>query len=126
MRACWVTVERDFAAPVEQVFAHLSEHENLSVLLGAKIERLNDGQPERNGVGSRRQLRIGPLAPFEETVTKYVPGELIEYRITKGTPLREHVGSCASRHSLAEERILTTGSGSPRAFPAWRRWSRRP
>ena len=92
MRALWVEVEQDFSAPVDRVFAHFSEHENLEPLLGAKIERLGDGQPQRNGVGSRRRLRIGPLPPFEETVTKFVPDDLIEYRITKGTPLRDHVG----------------------------------
>ena len=37
-------------------------------------------------------MRIGPTAPFEETVTRFEPSELIEYRITKGTPLRDHVG----------------------------------
>ena len=92
VRAHWVSVEHDFSAPVERVFAHLSEHENLADVLGAKVERLGDGQGQRNGVGSRRRLRIGPLAPFEETVTKFVPNELIEYVITKGTPLRNHVG----------------------------------
>jgi uncharacterized protein YndB with AHSA1/START domain len=92
VRALWVTVEQDFSAPVDRVFEHFSEHENLEPLLGAKIERLADGQPQRNGVGSRRRLQIGPLPPFEETVTTFVPNELIEYRITKGTPLRDHVG----------------------------------
>jgi hypothetical protein len=37
-------------------------------------------------------LKIGPLAPFEETVTEFVPAERIVYRITKGSPLRGHVG----------------------------------
>ena len=50
-----------------------------------------DGQ--RNGVGSCRQLKIGPLAPFEETVTEFVPAERIVYEITKGSPLRGHVGT---------------------------------
>ena len=92
VRALWVTVEQDFTASVDRVFAHLSEHENLAEVFGAKVERLEDGQAERNGVGSRRRMRIGPTAPFEETVTRFEPGELIEYRITKGTPLRDHVG----------------------------------
>ncbi len=30
--------------------------------------------------------------PFEETVTEAVPNERIEYRVTKGTPLRNHLG----------------------------------
>ena len=93
MRANWVTVEYDFTAPVDRVFAYLSEHENLAAVFGASVERLEDGSPERNGVGSRRKLKVAPgAAPIEETVTRFVPGELIEYRITKGSPLRDHVG----------------------------------
>jgi uncharacterized protein YndB with AHSA1/START domain len=94
MRAHWVHVEHDFAKPPERIFNHLAEHENLAEVFGAKVTRLNDGDGgTRNGVGSRRQLRIGPLAPFEETVTEFVPLERIVYRITKGGPLRGHVGT---------------------------------
>ena len=93
MRAQWVHVERDLSAPVEEVFSHLAEHENLAALFGAKVTRLNDGDTERNGVGSRRRLKLGPLPAFEETVTQYVRNELIEYRITKGSPLDGHVGT---------------------------------
>lgn len=39
-----------------------------------------------------RELRVGPLPAFEETVTEFVPGERIVYRITKGSPMRGHVG----------------------------------
>ncbi len=93
MRAHHVHVEHDFAKPPERIFARLAEHENLAEVFGAKITRLRDGEPERNGVGSVRQLRIGPLPPFEETVTEFVPSERIVYRITKGSPLRGHVGT---------------------------------
>ena|SRR5437588_9131165 len=94
MRAYWVHVEHDFAKPPERIFAHLAEHENLAEVFGAKVRRLNDGEDgTRNGVGSRRQLRIGPLAPFEETVAEFVPAERIVYRITRGSPLRGHVGT---------------------------------
>jgi len=94
MRAVHVHIEHDFAKPPERVFAHLAEHENLAEVFGAKVTRLRDGEGgERNGVGSCRQLRIGPLPPFEETVTEFVPAERIVYRITKGSPLRGHVGT---------------------------------
>jgi len=93
MRAHWVHVQRDLSAPVEEVFAHLAEHENLAALFGAKVKRLSDGDTERNGVGSRRELKVGPAPAFEETVTRYVPDELIEYKITKGSPLDGHVGT---------------------------------
>lgn len=93
MRAHWVHVQRDLSAPVEEVFDYLAEHENLAALFGARVKRLNDGDTERNGVGSRRELRVGPTPAFEETVTQYVPNELIEYKITKGSPLDGHVGT---------------------------------
>jgi uncharacterized protein YndB with AHSA1/START domain len=89
-----VHVEHDFAKPPERIFAHLAEHENLAELFGAKVTRLCDGEAgERNGVGSMRKLQVGPLPPFEETVTEFVAPERIVYRITKGSPLRGHVGT---------------------------------
>jgi uncharacterized protein YndB with AHSA1/START domain len=93
MRAHHVHVEHDFAKPPERIFAYLAEHENLADVFGAKVTRLRDGEDgQRNGVGSVRQLQIGPLPPFEETVTEFAPAERIVYRITKGSPLRDHLG----------------------------------
>jgi uncharacterized protein YndB with AHSA1/START domain len=92
MRARHVHVEHEFAKAPERIFAHLAEHENLAELFGAKVTRLCDGEGERNGIGSVRRLQIGPLPPFEETVTEFVAPERIVYRITKGSPLRGHVG----------------------------------
>jgi uncharacterized protein YndB with AHSA1/START domain len=92
MRAHHVHIEHRFEKPPELIFAYLAEHENLAEVFGAKIERLSDGEGDRNGVGSVRQLRIGPMPPFEETVTEFIAPERIVYRITKGSPLRGHVG----------------------------------
>ena len=94
MRAHIVHVEHDFPEPQETVFCYLAEHEHLADVFGAKVTRLADGSDgNRNGVGSRRELKIGPLPSFEETVTEFVPNEKIEYRITKGSPLDGHVGT---------------------------------
>lgn len=88
-----VVVDYDFTLPPERVFAYLSEHENLEPLFGAKIKRVRDGTDgNRNGVGSVRSLKVGPAPPFEETVTEVKPNELIRYRITKGSPLKDHEG----------------------------------
>ncbi len=92
MRAHHVQVEYHFAKPPERIFAYLAEHENLASMFGSKVTRLRDGDSERNGVGSVRRLQIGPAPPFEETVTEFAPSERIVYRITKGSPLRGHVG----------------------------------
>jgi hypothetical protein len=88
-----VHVTQDFPQSVEALYAHLSEHENLGPLFGAKVRRLNDGTDgTRNGVGSARELRVGPLPPFVETVTEAVPDKLIRYRITRGGVLKDHEG----------------------------------
>jgi uncharacterized protein YndB with AHSA1/START domain len=93
MRAHHVEVEHSFSKPPERIFAYLAEHENLGEIFGAKVTRLRDGDAQRNGVGSVRQLKIGPLPAFEETVTEFVPSQLIVYRISKGSILRGHVGT---------------------------------
>jgi uncharacterized protein YndB with AHSA1/START domain len=85
--------DHDYALPPDRIFAYMSEHENLAPLLGAKITRLKNGSDgHRNGVGSARELKVGPVPPFEETVTEFVPNELIAYEITKGSPLKNHHG----------------------------------
>jgi uncharacterized protein YndB with AHSA1/START domain len=96
--------DHDYAMPPERVFAYLSEHENLDDIFGARITRLRDGTDgHRNGVGSVRELKVGPTPPFEETVTEFVPNELIAYEITKGSPLKNHRG---------EMRFTTAGEGT--------------
>jgi len=86
-------ITKNFDLPPDRVFAYLAEHENLEAILGAKIKRLSDGTDgTRNGVGTVRSLKVGPMPPFEETVTKVVPDELIEYKITKGSPMKDHYG----------------------------------
>jgi uncharacterized protein YndB with AHSA1/START domain len=92
MRAHHVRVRRDFELPVAELFDRLAEHENLADVFGARVERLRDGDTHRNGVGSRRRLHAPGVPPFEETVTTFVPDELIVYRITKGSPLDAHEG----------------------------------
>jgi uncharacterized protein YndB with AHSA1/START domain len=88
-----VHIQHSFSLPVERVFAFLSEHEHLPLLFGTAVRRVRSGDQDRNGVGSCR--RIGPLGPlgFEETVLEFVANELIVYRITKGSPLRGHLGT---------------------------------
>jgi hypothetical protein len=98
-----IEIDYHFSLPVDRVYGYLSEHENLGPVFGAKIARVRDGDTSRNGVGSVRQLRIGILPPFEETVVEAVPNERIDYRITKGSPLRNHHGSM---------RFAAVGTGS--------------
>ena len=98
-----IEITQDFSLPVQRVYGYLSEHENLGPVFGAKVTRVRDGDTSRNGVGSVRRLKVGPLPEFEETVTQDVPNELIEYRITKGSVLNNHRG---------ELRFAPKGTGS--------------
>ncbi len=88
-----IEIVQDFTLPVEQLFAYLSEHENLATIFApAKITRVRNGDSSRNGVGSVRSLRILLAPSFEETVTVFQENQLIEYRITQGSPIKNHHG----------------------------------
>lgn len=88
-----IDIRKDFSLPVDKLFAHLSEHENLETIFHpTKIRRIADGQGARNGVGSAREMRALGGPAFVETVTAYRENELIEYRITRGSPLKNHLG----------------------------------
>ncbi|EKF73177.1 hypothetical protein A11A3_14932 [Alcanivorax hongdengensis A-11-3] len=88
-----IDITKTFPFSVNKLFDFLSDHHNLeTVFAPAKIKRVKDGTDSVNGVGSTRRMRILIAPPFEETVTKVVPNELIEYKITKGSPLKNHKG----------------------------------
>lgn len=87
-----VRVTHTYKSDPQSVFEKLAEHENLGPVFGATITRVSDGTTSRNGAGSVRRLKIGPLPSFEETTTTAEPYSLIEYKITKGSPLKGHWG----------------------------------
>ena len=88
-----IDIHQDFPISVYNLFAYLGEHENLETIFHpTKIRRLSDGHGARNGVGSAREMRALGGPAFVETVTAYRENELIEYRITKGSPLKNHLG----------------------------------
>lgn len=91
-----ISLTKHFNAPVNVIFAALSDHERFGDMLSANIKRVVDSQTDNvNGLGSVRLIRIapGPIPGFEETITGFEPNSLIEYRITKGGPLRNHLGT---------------------------------
>ena len=94
--------------PLAQLFARLSDHNQLSSVLGAPVRRIRDGQSETNGVGSVRQ--IGPaLLGLEETVTASVKDQSIEYRITRGGfPLKNHLGQLSFTEAGKGSRVEWT------------------
>lgn len=93
-----------FDAPVDQVFSTLGDHETFGKICGISMKRIKDGADGANGLGSIRRINIGPLPSFEETITDYKENELIEYRISQGSPIKNHLGTL--RFSQQGEKTL--------------------
>ncbi|MEO6698833.1 MAG: SRPBCC family protein [Paraperlucidibaca sp.] len=93
MPAHRIEVVQNFPLSVDKLYAFLSDHEKLGVILSAKIRRIKDGQGSVNGVGSVRKLTLPIGVSLEETVTKAEKNKLIEYTITRGGfPVKNHLG----------------------------------
>lgn len=84
---------QDFEAPVKSVFSFFSDHNRLHEIYPAFIKRIADSPNPANcnDIGSSRIIVGFPLI-FQETVTKYKEPEYIEYKITLGSPLKNHIG----------------------------------
>ncbi len=88
-----VNVSRTVPLPVEQVFDMLADHNQLTAVLGLPCKRTRDAEgADVNGLGSVRKLGLWPL-DFDETIVGFEPNSRIDYRITRGTPLKNHRGS---------------------------------
>ncbi|MEN8821238.1 MAG: SRPBCC family protein [Abyssibacter sp.] len=86
-----IAITQDFPASREAVFAHLTDHNKVGPILGAKMVRIKDGDDAPNGVHSVRKVSIGPLS-FEETVVRHEPPSRMEYTVTTKAPIKNHRG----------------------------------
>ncbi|ASK35842.1 SRPBCC family protein [Alloalcanivorax mobilis] len=104
-----IEIDKEFPFTVSALFDYLSQHENLSVLFApAKVRRIQDGEPQANGVGSVRELSLPLAAPFQETVTVFEPDQRIEYQITRGSPLKNHHGEMLFSETANGSRLRYT------------------
>lgn len=88
-----IEMQQVFKAPISDVFASLSDHELFGDIVSADIKRVVDSQSEEvNGLGSVRKINLFPAPAFEETITGFEKDSYIEYKITKGSPLKNHIG----------------------------------
>jgi ribosome-associated toxin RatA of RatAB toxin-antitoxin module len=85
---------QDYDVPVYQVFSFFSDHNRMGEVYPAFIKRIQDSSDPKNanGLGSVRLL-VTFAAIFTETITQYSEPSLIEYRISFGSPLKNHVGT---------------------------------
>jgi uncharacterized protein YndB with AHSA1/START domain len=93
MKIHHIKMYQEFNAPIEKIFEAFGDHNNVGKILGQKITRIVDSKEALNvnGVGSVRKIHI-PVFGFEETIRKSEKPNLIEYQISKGTPLSHHYG----------------------------------
>ena len=117
-----IQINQTFPQHIESVFAALADHESFGKIIGANISRIAISQSEyQNGVGSVRKITPFPTGSFEETVTRYEPNVLIEYKVTKGSPIKDHVGTLQfSVNAKGETELFYTICFTPKLpVPGW-------
>ena len=71
----------------------MTDHEAFGKVLDTKIKRVVDSPDKnKNGVGSVRRISAFPVPDFEETVITFEPNVLMEYVVSKGSPIKNHKG----------------------------------
>ncbi|MCV2886281.1 SRPBCC family protein [Aestuariibacter sp. AA17] len=101
----------NFHQPADWLFAQLADHQRFGEIIGANIKRVKDapqtdstktdGLYNINGSGSVRRI-YNVTGNFEEVITQFEPCCFIQYRVSKGSPIKNHLG---------EMRITATQSG---------------
>ncbi len=88
-----VRFEQFFAAPRAQVFAYFADHEKFGRIWPGRTRRLRESADAAhpNGLGSVREIRASGFT-IEETITAFDSPTRIEYRVTRGGPLKNHLG----------------------------------
>ena len=109
-----VVFEEFFAAPRAKVFAFFADHEKFGTRFGGKFRRIKDAPgADPNGLGSVR-LIPGPGPSFEETIVTYSPPGLIEYQVTRGSPIKNHIGRIEFHEATGGTKLRYTISFEPR------------
>lgn len=88
-----VRINETVNAPREKVFAFFADHKKFATLFGAdcRVIKQSDDPNEPNGLGSVRQVGPGPLS-FDETIVGFDAPNSIQYSISRGGPLKNHIG----------------------------------
>lgn len=83
-----------FTASRVEVFSLCASHGGMGAMFPGKTVRIrrSDDPVYPDGLGSARLVKMGPFPPIEETVTVFLPNERYEYRVTRGGPVRNHLG----------------------------------
>ena len=85
-------IEQHFSVPPERVFAAVTDHKRIEEWQkGTHVTIETPGVPSPNGLGAVRKISGGPLTVYEEVVRWEEP-YIMDYRLIRGFPLRDHLG----------------------------------
>ena len=104
-----INITQLFNAPVDTIFLLLTDHEAFGHVINTKIKRVVDSQDKnKNGIGSVRRINPFPFPPFEETVVTFQPNQLMEYVVSKGSPIKNHKGRMEFSNEQGKTRLIYT------------------
>ncbi|MBW2564849.1 MAG: SRPBCC family protein [Deltaproteobacteria bacterium] len=110
-----IKITQLFNSPVDTIFSLLTDHEAFGNVINAKIKRVVDSQTEnKNGLGSVRRINPFPVPAFEETVVTFEPNQLMEYVISKGSPIKNHKGRMEFSDEQGKTRLNYTIDFEPK------------
>jgi uncharacterized protein YndB with AHSA1/START domain len=82
-----------FDCAPQALFDRLTDHQGFGELMGQNITRVHDGPPQTpNGLGAVRRIQVALGVSFDETVTAFEPPHRMAYRISRGSPIKDHRG----------------------------------
>lgn len=85
-----ILVRRTIPAPIDEVFARLSDHAGYTAFRGIREARLlTAGNTNPNGLGAVRRIGLGTVW-FEEEITAFEPPYRMDYKILRSRPPIEH------------------------------------
>ena len=81
-------VEKTLNAPIDRVFAVLTDHENYKRFRDvADSELVKHGHPDKNGVGAVRRIHgVSLRAVLDEEIPVFEPPTRFEYRVVRSRP----------------------------------------
>jgi uncharacterized protein YndB with AHSA1/START domain len=110
-----IKITQLFNAPVNTIFSLLTDHEAFGKVINANIKRVVDSQGEnKNGLGSVRRVSAFPAPAFEETVVTFEPNQLMEYRVSRGSPIKNHKGRMEFTGEQGQTRLNYTINFEPK------------
>ncbi|MCX0274526.1 SRPBCC family protein [Nocardia zapadnayensis] len=106
------TVDTVIAAPRATVYRLFADRESIDPFLAVNVTLVTPGTTEREGVGARHKIGIGPVGVVEE-ITALVPNERMEYKIVKGAPVKSHIGVITFADADNGTRVTYTMTSDP-------------